>query len=501
MALGGQSAFEFLAVYGFAILIITIAIALVLIISSSSTSTLPEQCSFSGGFNCIDVVYGISGTSSRILLQASFTQPGQINITNFSVRINPSQSYNGYCTPNVASQGEKVYCTADFALLPKPGNTYTGTLAVKANYCAGPSSSLYNYSCISGGNFSYQGAFQTQAVSQQLPSGPYYYAPITLTNSNATTATVAGLQAMVGLVPSKYASYERADLGNIRFYDGAKELRSWCEFNCSSSKTSNAIFWVALDRQIPPDGSVSLNAYFLPNSIGFDCIYAGESPLQSNTYAQCDNGGQVFNFYDNFAGNTLNSSLWNNQCATEGNTCIVNNGLSVSTASSGNSAAIFSKAMFGGGVVDIYWANVVSNLGTSQSYCLGGAGLANATYPELNSAFMGYVCGTTIGLQTSTSLGITSRASDFNSGAKIFSIYVPSASPSSVTLAINYTISRVTINTNMPTLPQPIVVAMQTGVSFLSPTTLQIGYIRIRYYPPGGVLPGFSAGSAVQVPQ
>jgi hypothetical protein len=48
----------------------------------------------------------------------------------------------------------------------------------------------------------------------------------------------------------------------------------------------------------------------------FNNFTTGEAPNLSASYGQYDNGKYVFNFYDNFAGNTLDSQ-WNESNSTD----------------------------------------------------------------------------------------------------------------------------------------------------------------------------------------
>ena len=491
MSQRGQNAVEFLSVYSFAIVIMTIVIALVLILSTTSTSVIPQECSFFGGFSCTDVAYATwNGVGSQIFLITTFAQPGVVNVSSFNVIISGGASTNGVCTPNVASEGEAVYCTASFGFVPKIGNTYTGTFTISAEYCARPSSSLYNYSCPANGNYIYAGNLQLQAEARQLPQAPYYYAPVTVSNTNATTATQGGLQIMTTFVPSAFSPYESANLGNVRFYDGAKELYSWCETNCASNSTGTAVFWVALDRGIGPGGYATLSMYFLPNNIGYDGVYAGESPLQSNTYARYDNGANVFSFYDNFAGTALNSSRWSG-CASV--SCIVNNGIKIQAPSTETVLSASSKGSFGRGIVDFYG---VIPPGSGGTYCLAGVGLANSQNVNDSTAIV-YVCGSSYGLQTSDNQSITRRVAGLSLGSNtLYSVILPSSSPKSVSAMTNYG-NTITSTAALPALPQPVTLLNEINSGL---TIGPIYYIRVRDYPPGGILLPTATGNALLVP-
>jgi hypothetical protein len=135
---------------------------------------------------------------------------------------------------------------------------------------------------------------------------------LTITNSQ-DTPSAAGFQQMISINPSVYAMYEAANLGNIRFYIGAPndgtELYSWCESGCNAS-SSNATFWVKIPDTIGAMASLEINMTFDKLDVNYDDNYAGEAPQLSPEYAEYDNGRNVFNFYDDFAGTSLNSTRW-----------------------------------------------------------------------------------------------------------------------------------------------------------------------------------------------
>ncbi|MEM0201174.1 MAG: hypothetical protein QXD23_02100 [Candidatus Micrarchaeaceae archaeon] len=149
------------------------------------------------------------------------------------------------------------------------------------------------------------------------------YISVNVINSQSA-ATGTNFQQMIYFDPSSYSSYEASNLGNIRFYYGNNELYSWCESGCTST-SSNAIFWINTNSlSIGADSYATVNMIFEPTSTNYDGVYAGEAPQLSSTYAQYDNGANVFDFYDNFEGTTINTALWS---VVSGGTAIVNNGL------------------------------------------------------------------------------------------------------------------------------------------------------------------------------
>jgi hypothetical protein len=152
-----------------------------------------------------------------------------------------------------------------------------------------------------------------------MPKG--FYARIQFLN-NQSVGTGPNFQQMFSFDPSSYLLGESNDLGNIRFYIGGKELRSWCESGCSRNAVG-AIFWIDIPSGISANGVAVVTLNALPAGSEYDGIYAGEAPQLSNVYAQYDNGAQVFNFYDNFVGNVL-KPIW---IPMDGLHPVVSNGL------------------------------------------------------------------------------------------------------------------------------------------------------------------------------
>ena len=70
---------------------------------------------------------------------------------------------------------------------------------------------------------------------------------------------------------------------------------------------------------------------FVQNSIQYP--YTGMAPQLTSSYAQFDNGENVFTFYDNFAGTSLNTNKWSSFTGS-GASISVNNGITVNGDSS-----------------------------------------------------------------------------------------------------------------------------------------------------------------------
>ena len=163
--------------------------------------------------------------------------------------------------------------------------------------------------------------------------------PITLTNSQ-NTLVQSGFQQMMTFNAQTYNAYEASDLGNIRFYQGANELYSWCESGCSST-SSKTVFWIGLSNSISANGNSVVNAIFLSITTEYDGNYAGEAPQLSQSYAQYDNGAKVFNsFYQDFNGTSCPSGA---SCI--GTTSpVINNGIVLNSISTTYSQITYSPS-------------------------------------------------------------------------------------------------------------------------------------------------------------
>jgi hypothetical protein len=134
------------------------------------------------------------------------------------------------------------------------------------------------------------------------------YEPLTITNTQ-TSATPSPFQQMVNMTStdpgwSSIATSNFAQNVEFFYYNGSV-IPSWLE-NYTSSR---AIWWLKL-----PSISNSMVIYmgFAPLTTSlFNNVNTGEAPQLSSTYAEYDDGANIFNFYDNFAGTVLNTSKWN----------------------------------------------------------------------------------------------------------------------------------------------------------------------------------------------
>jgi hypothetical protein len=155
--------------------------------------------------------------------------------------------------------------------------------------------------------------------------------PINITNTQGIATPVNFQQ----LLPVPIALFSGL-AGNVVVYNSISGalMPAWVE--------SGSVIWVnLLGNTIAASSSANGIYYFGFGSPSTNFLISGnnigEAPQLSPTYAQYDNGNSVFNFYDNFAGNTLNANIWqvNNGI---GGTDSVSNYITLSVGSGGTGA-------------------------------------------------------------------------------------------------------------------------------------------------------------------
>jgi len=163
---------------------------------------------------------------------------------------------------------------------------------------------------------------------------------ITITNSQANP-TPSTFQQLLNLNLSSILS-SSSQLLNLQFcldINCNTPLYAWIE--SYNSNLSSVYIWINLPTSIPANSSITIYM-FVRNSIQYP--YTGIAPQLTSTYAQYDNGGNVFLFYDNFAGTSLNTNKWASY--TSSSTITVNNGLTIQTPTSAVYAGIITLSSF-----------------------------------------------------------------------------------------------------------------------------------------------------------
>jgi hypothetical protein len=227
----------------------------------------------------------------------------------------------------------------------------------------------------------------------------------------------------------------------------------------------------------------------------------GEAPQLSSTYGQYDDGASVFNFYDNFAGTSLNTSKWSNvgSSGTAGSTSgiSVNNGLALTGGGTGGlthqtwirtslTSGSFTSAL----VTDVY----ENSPSTSTTFRWG---LTNS-----NPTYFGGTSTNSIGEQiwddgnwftdtdNGASSGIQNEIGSWSSLANTYVIWSIAATSSQVLFYNPNTYSSLsssgqTITTTIPAYSSSIGLSLTND--YINP--IYVKWARVRAYPPNGVMP------------
>ncbi|MEM3862399.1 MAG: hypothetical protein QW203_07975, partial [Thermoplasmatales archaeon] len=319
-----------------------------------------------------------------------------------------------------------------------------------------------------------------------------YTYKITLSNTTST-ATPPNLQVRLNINFASLVSNINADLGNIRFSSdqaGNNLLYAWLEsapqgtFTQSSSLSAytSSNVWVNLGNNIiPANGSLIIYMQVLSNGTEFDGIYWGANPLWTNTYGQYDNGANVFNFYDNFAGTSL-KSVWT---VPSGSNYKVDNGF-IATPSGGSTTAVYNPSIQETSSIITEWdLNLSSTTFPNNIFYFQ----LNRYTPNSNMHFLGsqgsdMIVNNNTGIATETILSTGNQIFGvWNDGTTVTWYYPTSSGESS------YTDTSATAVTDYVSL----------GWTSSSDNFPTIYWVRTRVYPPNGTDPVLTSISLLLV--
>ena len=327
------------------------------------------------------------------------------------------------------------------------------------------------------------------AKGSLLPSSILQYVPIKITNAQ-NSPTQSHFQQAIMINSAAYSQYEAADLSNIEFFDASGNIiPSWLESGNYIASTFT-IYWLSITNGIPANSNLTVYMGFASPTTNL--LYSkttGEAPELSQVYGAYDNGANIFSFYDNFAGTSL-SSKWTNDAPNSGNIVTINNQITVAPSSSENNLpAIYSKTAIGQGVLDFEGTIPAGGNSKTSVSSYATVGLASSANTADNLVSLGVSgLGGQYGLTTFSATGVSGSETGLQFETEsVYSIIIPSTSPTTVTAQFNYlSTNEISSKVNLPQLPQPIMIQNQknTGIS-IGP----IHWIRVRDYPPNGVMP------------
>ncbi len=316
-------------------------------------------------------------------------------------------------------------------------------------------------------------------------SGIIYKVPITFTNSQ-TSNTPNPWQQPVTVNSLDYQNVENSNIINtVFFYQNGTIINSWLEGNVLNEQqttglatSENSLYYLKLPS-IPASSSLTVYMGFAGNTINLmNPVSTGEAPQLTTQYAQYDNGGHVFSYYQNFSGTVL-SSLWQNPNSY---TAIQNNGLTL-TAPSGGGLFYYNVNMPSSYAVDAYMkGNSLLSSTVTDLMSMGAGGSLN-NYTEL---YLSNSLPSTWILQSGGNSGGGTVVGTENN----YYVMTLSGTPSSVSSFVNYTpISSLTGASNSINPNIGVYTSGAGGNSYF------LDWMRVRSYPPGGVTPSATFGS------
>jgi hypothetical protein len=334
-----------------------------------------------------------------------------------------------------------------------------------------------------------------------VPSNIINYVPLTITNSQ-NAPTVSPFQQKVVIDSAEYQQYEASNLSNVEFfYPNGTVINSWLESG-NSNTAASTIYWLKISGILAHSSETVYLGFASKSTNLFNTTNDGEAPQLSSTYAEYDDGANVFNFYDNFAGTAL-SSQWTSS-STSSYSIKVDDGLTISLPSG---------AAAGGAYVNSVNAVVGNNIilqglinqgdeSTTNERGLIGASISNSVYQVWDNGgssgdtIVGWSAGKDNVGNIIQAMSVLNGAYTYlnsissNSNLNIYSVFV---SDSTVGTYVNDG-SVSTTTTDVP--PKPLYISLSdysTGGGAAVNSFYQ--WIRTRAYPPNGVMPSVTIGS------
>jgi len=490
-----QSAMEYLMTYGWAILIVAVVLgALYSLGVFNGAAFLGTSCIAASGFYCTNPTLSTGGVLTVTIGQATGT-----TFKNAFLYFVPSGTNFSTSDPGTSigtlNSGQQVTASIPLGVgSPYPaaytlGTPLSGYLYLQFTDIYGTTEVNKIATVLTKVTASSSGATFSQPTS--IPSGIVAYVPITLTNSQSS-ATPSPFQQMIQINEGNYANYiaYNGNIANFEFYTQSGQiLPAWIESNSSGK----LITWVKLTPSIAASGKLTIYLGFaskttnLLSSSGTTGI--GEAPQLSSTYAQYDNGASVFTNYWNFAGTSCPSG-WTCSGAT------INNGISIPEPSYAETSTNY--GLNANQIADAY-----GNMPTPTTYYNAGFAYTNPTSVSSASSGNGGAMWVTNNYKSSSSAWVLTWTGSLNGNASINNIYNSSVtvigyhvwtiywgSTSSVTFYYDYKFYS-SSTTDIPSVNLPIgFFNNQNSQATIGP----FYWVRLRAYPPKGVMPSVSFG-------
>ncbi|MCL5016714.1 MAG: DUF2341 domain-containing protein [Candidatus Parvarchaeota archaeon] len=485
-----QSALEYMMTYGWAILVIVIVAAVLYSLGifspSSSLSTT------------------VTGFANTPVSSAAFTNNGGLAFSVGDLVGYPIEITN---VTEITASGSKITILPNITVSP----SQTKVIIIPKAFSSSTQGSHESVSLtitytepgqVFQGPYTSTGTVSGTTPTLFFPTNQTFAAvsKLTITNSQ-TTATPSPFQQMINITSTSPGwTYISQDFGqNVEFfYPNGTIIPSWLE----NYTSSHALWWVKVGS-IPASSSITIYMGFASTSTNlFNTVNDGEAPQLSSTYAEYDDGANVFNYYTNFAGTTLPSG-WASGVPS-GSSVTANNGLTISGngANTGASYAATTNAVFDNNNILEGYINQNDGV-TDNERGMISISTVNNDEPLWDN---GGVSGDTIAgwsagrnsigniIQSMTVLnGAYTYLNSISSNSN-WNIYgVSLSSNAGITTSVNYGDLSSTTSDNPSASLYVNLGVYNTGGG--SPFNLEYTWVRVRAYPPNGVMPSVSFGS------
>ena len=308
------------------------------------------------------------------------------------------------------------------------------------------------------------------------------YIPITLTNNESTATATSFQQLLQNINMRDYFQFLNPDLSNTYFSSdsaGSTVINSWIESGNTNISTDTT-FWVV--TSIAANSTITIYLQVdLSGTNHLNTTTTGVAPQLTSTYAEYDNGADVFNYYQRWGGLSALPGGWTNTglTATFSATSTAITGTSRQFIYTTNSAAIAYPQ-----TVDFYM-NVYGNGEAWFGYWQTAAPTSDVyTYSIGETATTGT---TNVDAEFFANSGTATSYTDTNN-AKIYSI--EGITSTSVNHMADYTTN---IYSNTAATSFTIAALQFENNGGAGYTDLY--WLRTRATPPNGVMPSVSLGT------
>ena len=407
-----------------------------------------------------------------------------LNIYSFALMFSPSAGTGTWTTPTGFT---KFYTSAgnEYDVQAQSSITATGSSTISTSFSTAT------------------GTWQMLAVTFVVPSTGcgtpptlvLYCVPVMITNTQSST-TSSNMPEKITVNWNNYNTYLASNVENIVFYVASGTLDAWCESNCTNTATSSTV-WVNLGSNTISSSStitIYLGFYSTTTNNYSPTGDWGAYPTFTGTYAQYDNGANVFSKYWDWSGTSLPSG-WT---ATGSWTGSVSNGLNFQ--SSNQQAGVYIAESLSNTQDYDNYAEITSGSNAYSSYVCsvaitGGTGSActgNGYIWQISNLGSG---GNAMNILKSASGSYTSIGNSYDTFASS-TFYVFTSVWVSSTIAIQRSYSTDTIVSDSSYSSESyFALTIYTG------HTGTVQWTRIRSAPPANVMPnyGFESLSIVSV--